>query len=108
MITQLDGYTPEFVTRMKDLATLGLTPSQIAERMDMYPALRERFIADISTEDHPLQKEYLISRRRGEEDLETAMHTAAIVNGDPRSAKLVYEQNKQQKVDAVKKDLFGI
>lgn len=103
----ITGYTEDFVARMKDLAVIGLVPSQIAERMQLEGPDRRKFIEDVLNEKHPLCKEYRLAARHHEEDIDAALNTASIA-GDPKALRLEYELRRQDKLDSIKKKLFGI
>lgn len=100
-------YEKEFIARVKDLAVLGLYPSQIAERLELSGEFRRRFLEDIVNIDHPLHKEYVHSRKHHTDDLDAALNTSAFT-GDPKALRLNYELNRQNKLDLLKHDLFGI
>ena len=73
-------YEKEFIARVKDLAVLGLYPSQIAERLEL--------VGDM-------------------DDLDAALNTSAFT-GDPKALRLNYELNRQNRLDLLKQKLFGI
>lgn len=100
-------YTEDFIARMKDLAVIGLSPAQIAERMGLEGLERSKFLYNITKEDHPLHKEYFQSYRHYQEDIDAALNTSALI-GDPKALRLAYELNHKDKVDDLKKELFGI
>lgn len=100
-------YTKDFIARMKDLAVIGLSPAQIAERMGLEGIDRSSFLHNITQEDHPLHKEYFLASRHYHEDMDAALSTSALF-GDPKALRLAYELNHQNKVDDLKKELFGI
>lgn len=103
----IQGYTEEFIARMKDLAVIGLSPAQIAERMGLEDYERQRFIRDASDEEHPLGKEYCKSSRHYLEDIDAALNLAA-VRGDAKALRLEYELRHQDRVDDLKRKLFDI
>lgn len=100
-------YPPEFISKMKDFAVIGLSPAQIAERMKLSGIERKRFLEHITDEDHPLHKEYICSARHHSDDMDAALNTAAI-KGDAKALRLNYELEHQDKVDDLKRKLFGI
>lgn len=103
----MTGYLPEFISKMKDYAVLGLYPEQIAERMNLIGEERRKFLRDITDIEHPLCKEYWKSRSNHEEDLAAALSSAAL-SGDPKALDLAYELEHVKKVESLKKELFGI
>lgn len=103
----IQGYTEEFVVSMKDLAVIGLSPSQIAERLGLDGVERRRFIRDASDAEHPLGKEYLISSSHYRDDIDAALNMAA-TKGDAKALRLEYELRHQDRVDELKRKLFGI
>lgn len=100
-------YEKEFIARVKDLAVLGLYPSQIAERLELVGEFRRRFLEDIVNIEHPLHKEYVYSRQHHMDDLDAALNTSAFT-GDPKALRLNYELNRQNRLDLLKQKLFGI
>ncbi len=103
----ITGYTEEFISKMKDFAVIGLSPSQIAERMGLEGMERQRFFEHVTTDGHPLCREYRLAAMHHVEDIDAALNTAAIT-GDPKALRLEYELRRQDKIDSVKKELFGI
>lgn len=101
------GYTEEFVEKMKDFAVIGLSPVQIAERMELEGGERRRFLSDVANEKHPLCKEYRLSAGHHSEDIDAALNMAA-VGGDPKALRLEYELRRQDRVDELKRKLFDI
>lgn len=100
-------YDKDFIDRVKDLAILGLYPPQIAERLGLVGIERAIFLKNMVDPDHPLCKEYWKTREHREEDLDAALQTACM-SGDPKALKLAYELKLQSRVDALKKELFGL
>lgn len=100
-------YSEDFIARMKDLAVIGLSPAQIAERMGLEGLERSNFLNSITKDDHPLHKEYFQSYRHYQEDMDAALSMSAL-SGDPKALRLAYELNRQNTVDDLKKELFGI
>lgn len=103
----IQGYTEEFVSRMKDYAVIGLSPAQIAERMGLSGEERQKFIRDTSDEEHPLGKEYFKSAINHLEDIDAALNMAA-VRGDAKALRLEFELRHQDRVDELKRKLFDI
>lgn len=101
------GYTENFIKTMKDYAVIGLSPVQVAERMGLEGIERIKFLEDVTDDNHPLYREYFLSARHHREDIDAALNTAAIT-GDPKALRLEYELRRQDKIDSVKKELFGI
>ena len=101
------GYTEEFVAKMKDMAVIGLSPVQIAERMGLEGSDRLRFLNEVTNEKHPLCKEYRLSARHHAEDIDAALNTAAI-SGDPKALRLEYELRRQDRIDELKRKHFDI
>lgn len=103
----IKGYTEDFVSRMKDFAVLGLSPAQVAERLELGGTDRTSFLKDVTNDDHPLSKEFRAAFRHYEENIDAALNTAAI-KGDAKALRLNYELQKQDKIDEIKRKLFGI
>lgn len=100
-------YDKDFIARMKDLAVLGLWPSQIAERLGLQGTERARFLEDITDYEHPLCREYHNSRGNYEDDLDAALQTRCM-SGDPKALKIAYELRQQDRVNKLTQELFGI
>lgn len=100
-------YEPELVQKVKDLAVIGLCPAQIAERLGLVGEPRRKFLADIVDGGHPLGKEYYKSRKHYQEDIDAALSSSAMT-GDPKALRLNYELLRQNRIDMLKKELFGI
>lgn len=103
----IQGYTEGLVASMKDFAVIGLSPAQIAERLGLGGPERRRFIRDASDEEHPLGKEYLKSASHHKDDIDAALNMAA-TKGDAKALRLEYELRHQDRVDELKRKLFGI
>lgn len=103
----IKGYTEDIVAKMKDFAVIGLSPAQIAERLELEGIERRRFIRDVSDEEHPLGKEYLKSASHHKDDIDAALNMAA-TKGDAKALRLEYELRHQDRVDDLKKKLFDI
>ena len=100
-------YPQEFISKMKDFAVIGLSPSQIAERMGLAGTERQRFLEHVTDENHPLHKEYICSARHHADDMDAALNTAAL-KGDAKALRLNYELQHQNRVDELKRKYFGI
>ena len=100
-------YSDEFMARVLDLAVLGLTPIQIAERLKLSGDMRRDFLFDINSKGHPLFIAYRESVSNGEEDIEAAIQNMA-AGGDTDAQELWAKINRQRRIDDIKKELFDI
>lgn len=100
-------YDEAFIARCKDLAVLGLQPSQIAERLGLTGIDRTNFLFDCTNKLHPLHQLVFEAYQHSEDDLDAALTTMA-VSGDTDALKLAYQVNETNKFNELKKKLFGI
>ncbi len=100
-------YDQEFLERVQDLAISQMTPSQIAERLDLQGAYRKKFLQDINNPVHKLAETYRLARSSGYQDVMDSLHTGAVA-GDPDCIELLVKVNHKQEVDNLKKEFFGV
>lgn len=104
---QKRSYDEAFVERCKDLAVLGLQPSQIAERLGLVGVQRRDFLLDCTNPVHPLHALIFEAWQHSEDDLHASLVTAAC-SGDPDALELAFKVKAQDKYDELKLKLFGI
>ncbi len=100
-------YQDDFIARVKDLATIQLTPSQIAERLSLTGSGRRAFMMDIKNKKHPLYAAYTDSRENGSQDIMSTLHSIAS-DGNIDAIELSTRLTKEADVNELKKELFGI
>lgn len=100
-------YDEEFMQKCKDLATVGLQPAQIAERLGLMGKERENFLFDCTNTMHPLHILINIAYNNGQDDLDAALTTMA-VSGDVDALELAMKAREQHKYLALREKLFGI
>jgi len=102
-----EDHTEEFTNQVKDLAVMGLVPRQIAERLGLEGAERRDFMRAIMSDSHPLHDAYITARQHGIEDADTSL-VALADSGNTDALELLYKVRFQNRVDAVKKELFDL
>lgn len=100
-------YDDEFIARCKDLAVLGLQPSQIAERLGLQGTERRDFIFDCTDRLHTLHQLVFAAYQHSEDDIQAALTTTAC-SGDVLALDLAYRVRERAELDDLKKKLFGI
>ena len=100
-------YDEGFMQKSKDLATIGLQPTQIAERLGLLGKERENFLFDCTNPLHPLHILINIAYNNGQDDIDAALTTIA-VSGDVDALELALKAREQNKYLALREKLFGI
>lgn len=100
-------YTEEFLLKVKDLAVIQLTPSQIAERLGLVGSDRRNFLIDINQKLHPLYAVYWTALKDGLADITDALHNAAVY-GETDAIELALKIRKDTETEELKKALFNV
>ena len=100
-------YDEEFVQKVKDYATMGLTPRQIADRMELVGDERRDFLMFVATKEHPLHSAFIIYKNNAEQDPHAALVAVADA-GDTDALELLAKVSYKAKLDDLKEELFGI
>ena len=100
-------YSDEFISKVKELAVIGLLPVQIAERLGLEGDERRDFLLDATSREHPLYTAYLASLANYEGDVTGAIQTLA-AGGDTKAQETWLQLNFNRRVDKLKRELFGI
>lgn len=100
-------YTDDFVQKVKDLAVLQLTPSQIASRLGLSGTDRKYFLIDINQKLHPLYAAYWTAIRDGMTDISESLHNMA-VTGDVDAIELALKVREDTEIRELKQELFNI
>lgn len=104
---KISEHTEEFTNQVKDLAVMGLTPRQIAERLGLEGEERQEFLMAVTNPNHPLHEAYKLSKEHAEADPYNTLATLAD-GGDTDALELLAKVNLQRRLDNVKKDLFDL
>ena len=100
-------YSDEFIIKVRDLAVIQLTPSQIAERLGLVGPARRNFLVDINQKLHPLYAAYRTALKDGLADIADALHNAAVY-GDTDAIELFLKVRKDTGTEELKKTLFNV
>lgn len=100
-------YSEEFLERVRELAIVQLTPSMIATRLELHGKARKSFLRDIKAPHHILSEAFHFGRGIGYQDMMDALHSEAVA-GDPDCAELVLRASKENRINELKEELFGI
>ena len=95
-------YDEEFVQKVKDYATMGLTPRQIADRMELVGDERRDFLMFVAT-----NSAFIIYKNNAEQDSHAALVAVADA-GDTDALELLAKVSYKAKLDDLKEELFGI
>lgn len=100
-------YSDEFILKVRDLAVIQLTPSQIAERLELVGSDRRNFLIDINQKLHPLYAAYWTALKDGLADITDALHNAAVC-GETDAIELSLKVRKDIRIEELKKTLFNV
>lgn len=100
-------YTDEFVQKVRDLAVIQLTPSQIAERLGLVGSDRRNFLIDINMKLHPLHAAYWTAMKDGLVDIEDTLNYVA-VSGETEAIELTLRLRRDTEIQELKKELFNV
>ena len=100
-------YDEQFMDQCRDLAALGLQPSQIAERLGLQGTDRMQFLFDCTNKVHPLHELIFTAYQHSEDDIDAALITMA-VSGDPDALELAFKVRAAREYDELRHNLFGI
>lgn len=100
-------YSDEFIMKVRDLAVIQLTPSQIAERLELVGSDRRNFLIDINQKLHPLYAAYWTALKDGLADITDALHNAAVY-GETDAIELSLKVRKDTEIEELKKTLFNV
>lgn len=103
----MSNYDEKFVAEVKDWAVMGLTPMQIATRMNLRGEERRAFLNSVFSPKGALHDAYLDARDQYEEDLQNTL-VARAVNGDMNAMALQLQQNEKAEYNTLLNKLFGI
>lgn len=100
-------YSEDFIQKVRDLAVIQLTPSQIAERLGLAGSDRRNFLIDINMKLHPLHAAYWIALKDGLADIvDTLNHVA--VSGETDAIELTLKLRRDTEIQELKKELFNV
>ncbi len=107
IVQTIGRYDDEFCERVKELAMSQLTPSMIADRLELQGNIRKVFLHDISNPLHAVGAAFRLGLGAGYQDIMDSLHSGAVA-GDPDCAIVLLKAQEDQKIADLKKELFGV